>query len=921
MASIAQLVRRFLEKPGSVDVARFHRVVAEAGDLEDEIRERAEPRVSAVGDAEFCAVVREAARRTLGQRPFDVQLVGMLAMLSGHVVEMATGEGKTLSGALAAAGFALQGKRVHVVSVNDYLARRDAEWMGPLHAALGVTVSWIGETSTPEERRAAYSANVVYAAVSELGFDVLRDRLRTDPADLLVPVPEVALVDEADSVLVDEARVPLVLAGAADPGAAVPEISALVQRLSRGYHYEIDEEGRNVFLTAKGTDTVEKSLGIDLYDHPRTVTEVNLALHAHALLTRDVDYIVRDGRVHLINASRGRVALLQRWPDGLQAAVEAKEKLPASETGEILDSITIQGLLTRYPEICGMTGTAVAVGDQLREFYDLKVAVIPPNKPCIRIDEPDRIFPTAEQKERALVEEIAAQHATGRPVLIGTLDVAESENLDRALRDAGLSPVVLNAKNDAEEASIIARAGALGAITVSTQMAGRGTDIRLGGQPVPYGAGLVTSPGLPTQGGMAHHTDGASADGTSAGGAKAGNPGDAKAGDADQATPSEADEAEHAGANEAAETEDTNAGEAEDPGASEADVAALGGLFVIGTGRHDSSRLDDQLRGRAGRQGDPGGSVFLVSGEDELLVAYAPDEGLPDPDADGVVRHPHGSQLVGHAQRVAEGVNLEIHRNTWRYTRLLERQRAQILDHRDKILHGNAAAEALEAACPERYQELRHVAHTHIQAANPRQSPEPAAAPGPRSAEEPAVSPEAAAAPEPTAPLEQATALEQAAGRRDFAGLRADVDAGDDVSDAGDALVAAAARQIVLFHLDECWTEHVGYLADLRDGIHLRALGRLNPLDEFNREAVPAFRRLLDEVERRSKETFEATDITRDLAEQGLKRPTATWTYLVQDNPFGSEWDRILKRVTGALKGRKPRGRPSSEVAPARRRP
>ncbi len=754
VARVGEWIKRFLDKPGSVDLAPFQRIVAEAGELEGEVTRRADLRPVAVdpdwvGSADFCAVMREAAHRALGQRPYDVQLVGMLAMLEGHVVQMATGEGKTLVGALTAAGFALRGARVHAVSVNDYLARRDAEWMGPLYETLGLTAGWIAETSTSEERRAAYACDLTYGAVSELGFDVLRDRLCTDPAELVVPAPEVALVDEADSVLVDEARVPLVLAGTADPGTALPEMAALVRRLSRGYHYTIDEEGRSVFLTPKGTDTVEKALGVDLYEHPGVVTQVNLALHAHALLTRDVDYIVRDGRVHLINTSRGRVAVLQRWPDGLQAAVEAKEHLPASETGEILDSLTVQSLIRRYPRVCGMTGTAIAVAEQLREFYDLRVAVIPPNKPCVRVDEPDRILASLEDKERALLEEIETRHATGQPILVGTLDVAESERLAEALEVRGLSAVVLNAKNDAEEAQIIAKAGRRGAITVSTQMAGRGTDIRLG------------------------------------------------AGDPDE----------------------------------EQEVAALGGLYVIGTGRHESSRLDDQLRGRAGRQGDPGGSVFFVSGEDTLLTAYAPDQSLPAAGRDGVVPAADAAGLVAHAQRVAEGVNLEIHRNTWRYTRLQERQRAEVLERRDRVLHGDTGARALEQACPERYRELCETA--------------------------------------------------------------------------GEETVERAARQIVLYHLDRCWTEHLGFLADLREGIHLRALGRLNPLDEFNREAVPAYRAMLDEVERRSKETFEKADVTRDLAEQGLKRPTATWTYLVQDNPFGSEWDRVLKRVAGALKRRK----------------
>ncbi|WP_446685760.1 accessory Sec system translocase SecA2 [Nonomuraea rhodomycinica] len=720
------ILKNLLDRPGGVSLGPYQKVVKAAGALAGSIGALDElPRPAMDDLARFCAVAREAADRSLGLRPYDAQLLGTLALLDGKVAEMATGEGKTLSGAMAAAGYALQGRRVHVMSVNDYLARRDAEWMAPFYAAMGVTVGWVGQSSTHEERREAYAKDVTYGAVSEMGFDVLRDRLRTDPAELIVPAPEVVLVDEADSVLVDEARVPLVMAGASDAGSAVPEMAALVRQLVRGYHYEVDDQARNVYLTPKGADTVENLLSVDLYDEnePGTLIELNLALHAHVLLTRDVDYIVRDGKVQLINASRGRVALLQRWPDGLQAAVEAKEALAPSEKGEILDSITVQGLIRRYPQICGMTGTAVAVSEQLGEFYGLKVAVIPSNRPCVRKDEPDRVYPDVPEKEAALVEEIQAVHATGRPILIGTLDVAESENLARLLRRRDLDPVVLNAKNDAEEASIIARAGERDAITVSTQMAGRGTDIRLG--------------------------DG---------------------------------------------------------------VAELGGLYVIGSGRHASSRLDDQLRGRAGRQGDPGGSVFFVSMRDDLVTQFAPDERPPAPDADGVVRHRRGAYVVAHAQRVAEGVNLQIHRNTWRYTRLLEQQRELILEWRDKVLHGDAAARALAEGDPERW----------------------------------------ASMPEDTR--------------------------------------EETARQIVLHAIDRCWTEHLAFLTDLREGIHLRALGRMSPIDEFHREAVAEYKAMLEEVERRSLEAFEAP-------EPDLKRPTATWTYMVQDNPFGTEWDRILKRM------------------------
>src|ERR1700722_2833174 len=467
-------------------------------------------------DAATCALGREAARRGLGERPFDVQLVGTLAMLAGQVAEMATGEGKTLSGALAAAGYALGGQSVHVMSVNDYLARRDAEWMRPVYELLGVTVGWIGQASTPADRRRAYAAQVTYGAVSEFGFDVLRARLATSPAGLIAGAPDVALIDEADSVLVDEALVPLVLAGAADGAESDTDVAELARSLRPGHDYAVDEDGRSVHLTDSGARAVEAALGgIDLYTDPNlaTLTRLNVALYAEALLHRDVDYIVRDGKIHLVNASRGRVARLQRWPDGLHAAVEAKEGLAASQTGEILDSITIQSLVSRHPTVCGMTGTAVAIGEQLREFYGLEIAVIPPNRPCVRVDEPDRLYATAEQKEEALADHAAEVHADGRPVLIGTLDVAESERIAERLRRAGLSCVVLNAKNDAEEAAILAEAAPPRAVTVSTQMAGRGTDIRLGGT----------------------------------------------AGDQGQ-------------------------------------IADLGGLHVIGAGRHGSSRLDHQLR-------------------------------------------------------------------------------------------------------------------------------------------------------------------------------------------------------------------------------------------------------------------------------------------------------------------------------------
>ncbi|MGB5112956.1 MAG: accessory Sec system translocase SecA2 [Mycobacterium sp.] len=578
---------------------------------------------------QFLAIVREAADRSIALRPFDVQLLGALRMLAGDVVEMATGEGKTLAGAIAAAGYAIGGRSVHVISVNDYLARRDAKWMAPLLEALGLTVGWITADSTPEQRRKAYACNVTYGSVNEIGFDVLRDQLVISVDDLVSPSPDVALIDEADSVLVDEALVPLVLAGTSHRETPRLEIIRLVGELREGTEYETDADRRNVQLTDVGARKLEAMLGgIDLYSEQHvgtTLTEINVALHAHVLLERDVHYIVRDDAVHLINASRGRIASLQRWPDGLQAAVEAKEGIDITETGEVLDTITVQALINRYPRVCGMTGTALAAGEQLRQFYKLGVSPIPPNKPNVREDESDRVYITVAAKNDAIVEHIAEVHATFQPILVGTRDVAESEELHERLVKAGIPAVVLNAKNDAEEAVVIAEAGARGRVTVSTQMAGRGTDIRLGGS----------------------------------------------------------DESGHD------------------------EVAELGGLHVIGTGRHYTERLDNQLRGRAGRQGDPGSSVFFSSWEDDVVVSFLEPNKLPlQTDGDGKIISSKAAALLDHAQRVAEGKTLDLHANTWRYNQLTAQQRAILVDRRDTLLRTSAASEELAERSPKRYEQI-----------------------------------------------------------------------------------------------------------------------------------------------------------------------------------------------------------------------
>ncbi|MET7280216.1 accessory Sec system translocase SecA2 [Kribbella sp. NPDC005582] len=823
---ITSRFRRLLQRPGSIDLGPYDRLSQLVAEAEESVQALTDEELTeAVADLrttgglhedeqiEFLALARDAARRTLGERAFDGQIVGALAMLQGRVVEMATGEGKTLAGAFAAAGYAVGGRRVHVLAVNDYLARRDSEWMGPVYELLGVTVSHVGQASTPEERRTAYQAEVCYVPVSEVGFDVLRDRLVNDVSERVTAEPDVALVDEADSVLIDEARVPLVLAGATRTEELDDDIVQIVRTLRAGVDYEIDGDGRTVALTDAGTDKVEKLLGeriaeaeaaaepaavvedeaaedeaaedetedkaeaepeaerpaFNLYDDENLdrLTQINVALHAEVLLRKDVDYLVRDGKVSLINNNRGRIAKLQRWPDGLQAAVEAKEAVPVSDSGEVLDSITVQALIKGYKSLCGMTGTAVVVGESLQEFYDVEVAVVPPNKPNIRKDDVDRLYLTVKQKNAALVEHIAEVHETGRPILIGTHSVEESEQLSDQLEAAGIPHVVLNAKNDAEEASIIAEAGVPGTVTVSTQMAGRGTDIRLGGKDESH--------------------------------------------DKDKAI-------------------------------------ELGGLYVVGTGLHASRRLDDQLRGRAGRQGDPGGSLFFASLGDELVVRYSVSSGLrPHPDETGRLTDRKSLGILDHAQRVADGANAELHRTTWQYHRLTGQQRSILLDTREKVLTEDLAATELSERVKEKYDEL--------------------------------------------------------------------------VEEHGEEKVKDAARRIALHHLDRRWTDHLAYLADLREGIHLRSLAggivHMKPIDEFNKSAIASFDTLIADAWNEAAETFAEATITDsglDEAASGVPRPTATWTYLVNDNPFGTEADRILGRLRNAIRPQS--GAEAEEILP-----
>ncbi|MBH5318756.1 accessory Sec system translocase SecA2 [Paenibacillus sp. GSMTC-2017] len=556
------------------------------------------------------ALVCEAAKRTLGLKPYDVQIMAAIALHERFLIEQHTGEGKTLSAVMPAYLNALTGEGVHVLTFNDYLANRDAEWMGPIYRFLGLTVSSVQAGMSFSEKREAYSADITYVTAKEAGFDYLRDTIALEEADTVHRPFHYVIVDEADSLLLDEARVPLVIAG--EPGSSDNDgfrFAEVARQLEQVEHYDFDEFKRNVYLNEAGSTKAELLLGCgNLYENHNShlLMSINCALHAESLLKKDVDYIVRDGEIELIDEYTGRVAENRHLPEVLQAALAAKEGLHSKVGGKILGTITLQHLLSLYPKICGMTATALASAMEFEDIYDLQVVHILPNRPNIRIDHPLRIYTHKEAKLKAIVQEISSVHATGRPILIGTSSVEESDMLAKELANTNVPCQVLNAKNDAKEAEIIARAGEIGAVTVSTNMAGRGVDIRLGG----------------------------------------GNPMQAEA------------------------------------------VAKLGGLYVIGTHVNESVRIDNQLRGRSGRQGDPGASVFFVSLEDELLLQFGIDKAFRYLKQDEALEKPMLRGKIEHIQRVAMGQNFHIRKELNCYSDMVEDQRRILYEERLGILTG-----------------------------------------------------------------------------------------------------------------------------------------------------------------------------------------------------------------------------------------
>jgi preprotein translocase subunit SecA len=702
------------------------------------------------------ALVREASLRVLGMGHYDVQIMAGMALHQGKLVEMQTGEGKTLAAVLPAYLNALTHQGIHILTFNDYLAKRDAEWMGPVYRFLGLSVGFIQEGMSLKERQKAYGADITYLTAKEAGFDYLRDHLCREKGALVHRPFHFALVDEADSNLIDEARVPLVIAGSERIKVMDHYVLAdIVRSLTPLLDYNTDEYSRNVHLTEHGFDHVEFLLKCGSLHDPENLLLLNQlyhALHAEVLLRKDVDYIVRNGIVEIIDEFTGRVVENRRWPEGLQAAVEAKEKLALRPEGKIMGTITLQHFINLYPKVCGMTATAQQAAEEFKEFYSLTVTVIPPHKKCNRKDHPDRIFTHEKAKIKALLQEIARVHLTGRPILVGTRSVEESDRLSAALRKADIPCQVLNAKNDALEAKIIAQAGALHAVTISTNMAGRGTDIRLGGE---------------------------------------------REEDRDQ-------------------------------------VVALGGLYVIGTNRHESRRIDDQLRGRSGRQGDPGSSRFFISLADDLIRRYGihgliPPSHYPqhqdDPLTDPVI-----GREIARAQRIIENQNYEIRRTLHKYALRLEQHRKEVYQWRREVLMEKRPLELLVMEAKDRYAEILDLV--------------------------------------------------------------------------GEETLQQVEKEITLFHIDQCWADHLALMAHIREGVYLFSYSVQEPLDEYHRRTAKAFNSFRQRIQDRIVETFHSVKMTEngmDLDREGLRGPSSTWTYQVSDNPMGNWLNRFFHGVHKAL--------------------
>jgi preprotein translocase subunit SecA len=750
---------------------------------------------------EAFAVVREAAKRTLGQRHFDVQLVGGMVLHDGKISEMKTGEGKTLVATLPVYLNALAGKGVHIVTVNDYLARRDAEWMGQIYQFLGMTVGVIVHGLDDEMRRQQYAADITYGTNNEFGFDYLRDNMKYRLEDMVQREFYYGIVDEVDSILIDEARTPLIISGPAEDSSDLyRRVDEVVKELVKDPDtYEKDEKFRTVALTEPGSERVEDMLreaGVltegNLYDifNVSVVHHVQQSLRAHTLFTRDVDYIVRQDKVVIIDEFTGRMMEGRRYSDGLHQALEAKEHVEVQAENQTLASITFQNYFRLYPKLGGMTGTAMTEADEFGEIYKLDVVEIPTNVPCVRKDEDDEVYRTAAEKYEAVAVLIEESRKAGQPVLVGTTSIEKSETISDILKKKRIPHAVLNARFHEQEADIVAQAGAPGAVTIATNMAGRGTDIKLGGN-----LEMLLKKEL-------------------------------------------------AGVEDAS-LQATRAAEMNDKiAAAHEQVKASGGLFVIGTERHESRRIDNQLRGRSGRQGDPGRSRFFLSLEDDLMRIFGSDRmggmlqrlGLKDGEA---IVHPWINKALEKAQKKVEARNFDTRKNVLKYDDVMNAQRKEVYAQRKEFMKASDVSETVTDMRAEIIESLVM-----------RRVPEKAFA-------------EQWQLKELAEDLKRVLNLDLPI---EEWGREEGIDEGhlrERVEEAADAMMAAKAanmgtelmrfieKSLLIQTLDAVWKEHLYALDHLRQGIGLRAYGQRDPLNEYKSEAFALFNAMLDELKER----------------------------------------------------------------------
>ncbi|MFM7719142.1 MAG: preprotein translocase subunit SecA [Actinomycetota bacterium] len=752
---------------------------------------------------EAFAVVREAARRSIGQRHFDVQVMGGIALHEGNIAEMRTGEGKTLTSTLPAYLNALAGEGVHVVTVNDYLAKRDSEWMGGVFRALGVSVGLIQAQMAPSERRPAYAADITYWTNNEFGFDYLRDNMAMRPEDLVQRGHAYAIVDEVDSILIDEARTPLIISGlVADSAKWYQTFARLAPRLGRDVDYEVDEGKRTVAVTEAGVAKVEEALGLaNLYEHVHTplVHHLQNALLAKELYRRDVQYLVTGGEVKIVDEFTGRIMEGRRYSEGLHQAIEAKEGVRVKEENQTLATITIQNYFKMYGKLAGMTGTARTQLTEFQEVYGLDVVEIPTNRDMVRVDEQDLVFKNEDAKWRALVDDLVERNAKGQPCLVGTVSIEKSEVLSGYLSRRGVQHNVLNAKNHEKEAMIVAQAGRVGAVTVATNMAGRGVDILLGGNPEYLARQEMAANGF----------------------------------DNDRYLLFEMDPEERAAYEAAYDPIHRRHREVTD--AEHGDVVGLGGLYVLGTERHESRRIDNQLRGRSGRQGDPGESRFYLSLEDDLMRMFASDrvasimDRLNWPD-DEPITAKMVSRAVESAQKQIEELNYERRKNILKYDDVMNTQRQVIYAERDRILRGEDLHDQVLGMIDEVVEEtVRRVA------------PEEAFA------EEWDVDLVLAALREvypSTITADEVRALGSTAALLERALEEAGRVYEERERRIGTEPMRALERAVLLNITDTKWREHLYEMDYLQEGIHLRAYAQRDPVTEYRREAFAMFEEL-----------------------------------------------------------------------------